>query len=57
MSAKEIKALVRRFVEEWNKGKAATMVVLDELFATDFVIHSGTGEDVRGLVPTPRKGR
>jgi len=49
MSAKEIKALVRRFVEEWNKGKAATMVVLDELFATDFVMHHGTGEEIHGL--------
>jgi len=49
MSAKENKALVRRFVEEWNKGKAATMVVLDELFATDFVMHHGTGEEIHGL--------
>jgi len=49
MSAKEIKALERRFVEEWNKGKAAAMAVIDELCATDLVFHSGTGEDIRGL--------
>jgi hypothetical protein len=49
MSAEEIKALERRFFEELNKGKAAFMVVIDELFATDFVWHPGTGEDIRGL--------
>jgi len=49
MSAKEIKALERRFVEEWNRGKAAAMAVIDELCATDFVFHSGTGEDIHGL--------
>jgi len=49
MSIKEIKALGRRLVEEWNKGKAAAMAVMDESYATDVVFHGGTGEDIRGL--------
>ena len=49
MSVEEIKALERRFVEEWNKGKVAAMNVIDELYATDYVEHSGTGEDTHGL--------
>jgi steroid delta-isomerase-like uncharacterized protein len=49
MSTKETKALERRFLEEWNKGKAAAMAVIDELCATNCVFHSGTGEDIRGL--------
>jgi len=49
MSVEEVKALERRFVEEWNKGKVAAMDVIDELYATDFVEHGGTGEDTRGL--------
>jgi steroid delta-isomerase-like uncharacterized protein len=47
MSVEEIKALVRRLVEEWNKGKAAAMAVIDELYATDFVSHGD--EDMRGI--------
>jgi len=49
MSAKEIRALVRRFVEESNKGRAAAMAVIDELFATNIVYHGGGGEEIRGL--------
>jgi len=49
MSAKEIKALVRRFFEESNKGKAAAMAVIDELFATNIVYHGGGGEEIRGI--------
>ena len=49
MSVEEIKALERRFVEEFNKGKAAAMDIIDELFATDIVEHSGTGEETHGL--------
>jgi len=49
MSAKEIKALMRRLVAESNKGEAAAMAAIDELYAPDFVYHSGPGEDVRGL--------
>jgi steroid delta-isomerase-like uncharacterized protein len=37
------------FFEEWNKGKAAAMALMDEFYAADFVLHSGTGEDIRGL--------
>jgi len=49
MPAKENKALVRRWLEEANKGKAAAMAIIDELYATDIVAHSGTGKDIRGL--------
>jgi predicted ester cyclase len=48
MSAKEIKALERRWVKELNKGKAAYAAAVDELFANDYVEHGGTGEDTRG---------
>jgi steroid delta-isomerase-like uncharacterized protein len=49
MSEKEIKALTRRFLEEMNKGEAAAMAVADKSLATNFVFHSATGEDIRGL--------
>jgi len=49
MSAKEIKALTRRFMEEYNKGKAAAMAALDKEYATDVVIHGVDGKDIRGL--------
>jgi predicted ester cyclase len=49
MSAEEIKTLERCFIEELNKGKAAAMAIIDELCATDFVTHSGTGKDIRGI--------
>jgi steroid delta-isomerase-like uncharacterized protein len=46
MSAKEIKALERRLYEEYNKGKAAVLAVINELYATDTIQHSSTGEDI-----------
>jgi len=49
MSAKENKALMHRFLEEWNKGKASAMAAIDEIYATDFVAHSGSSEDLRGI--------
>jgi len=49
MSAKEIKALEHRWVKEWNKGKAAAMAAIDELYATDYVEHGATGEDTHGI--------
>jgi predicted ester cyclase len=49
MSAKDLKALVLHFVEEWNKGKAALMAVIDETFATNIVSHRETGEEIHGL--------
>jgi len=49
MSAKEIKALERRFVEELNKGKMTAMAAIEKLCATDIVNHGGTGEVTRGL--------
>jgi steroid delta-isomerase-like uncharacterized protein len=47
MSAQDLKALTRRFIEEWNKGKAAAMAVIDEMYATDFVSHGD--EDIRSI--------
>lgn len=49
MSAKEIKALERRFIKEWNKGKAAAMTVIDKLCSTCIVYHGGGGEEIHGL--------
>jgi steroid delta-isomerase-like uncharacterized protein len=46
MSAKDLKALVRRFFEEYNKGKAAAIAAMDELYAADFLMHDGTGNDI-----------
>jgi hypothetical protein len=36
-------------IEGLNKGKAATMSVMDELYATDVAFHRGASEDIRGL--------
>jgi steroid delta-isomerase-like uncharacterized protein len=47
MSAKENKALMRRLFEEFNKGKAAAMAVIDEMYATNFVSHGD--KDIRGI--------
>jgi steroid delta-isomerase-like uncharacterized protein len=49
MSTKDLKALMRRFIKEWNKGKTATMTMIDEICAPSLVYHSGSGEDVHGL--------
>jgi len=49
MSAKEIKALMRRFFKEFNKGKAATLTAIDESYAPDLVYHGGMGDDIHGL--------
>ncbi len=49
MSAEDLKANVRRLYAEVNKGKAAAIAVIDELYATDFVYHSSTGRGMRGI--------
>jgi hypothetical protein len=49
MSAKDLKAIMRRVIQAWNTGKAAALAVLDETVATDCIFHSATSEDVRGL--------
>jgi len=49
MSAKGLKTLVRRFFEEVIKGKAATIAAIDELFATNYIEHTGTGKDTQGI--------
>ena len=48
MSTKDLKALEHRFFEQWNKGKAAAMAIIDETCANNVVWHE-TGEDVRGI--------
>ena len=49
MSKKDLRALARRFFDECNKGKAAAIAAMDEFYATDVIVHSGTGEDLYGL--------
>ena len=49
MSVKEIKALARRLYERWNKDKATALAVIDELCATDIVVHGGGGDEIRGI--------
>jgi steroid delta-isomerase-like uncharacterized protein len=44
MSTEENKAIWRRWVEEMNKGKAAALAAMDEIFATDFVAHGALGD-------------
>ena len=44
----EIKALCRHFIEEFSKGKAAALAVIDQTNATNIVYHTSTGEDIRG---------
>ena len=48
MSTKDLKELMRHFVEQWNKGKAAAMKAMDEFTATNVVFH-GYGEDIHGI--------
>jgi steroid delta-isomerase-like uncharacterized protein len=49
MSTKDLKALERHAANEFNKGKAAAMAVIDELIATNNVYHTAAGMDIRGL--------
>ena len=43
----ENKKIASRIIEEmWNKGD---MTVVDELFATDFVLHAPGGKEIKGL--------
>lgn len=49
MSVKENKALMRHVFEEMNKGKAAFMAVMDEVYAADYVAHGGATGDLHGL--------
>jgi predicted ester cyclase len=49
MSAKEIKALGRHLVEEFNKGKSAGLAVIEELYANNVVYHGADGTDIHGL--------
>jgi predicted ester cyclase len=49
MSTEEIKALESRVFGEFNKGRAAYMAAIDEMFATNFVHHGGAGREISGL--------
>jgi predicted ester cyclase len=49
VSTRDLKALERHFFEEWNKGKAAAMAVIDETTAPNAVVHDSGGRDRRGL--------
>jgi len=54
MSTNENKALERRWFKAFDRGKDAVMAATDELYSNDFVIHSATGEDIRGLKATKK---
>jgi hypothetical protein len=49
MSAEQIKALERRAFGDFNKGRAAYMAAMDDMFAADFVHHGGAGREIRGI--------
>ena len=49
MSTKDLKALARHFLEEWSKGKAATMAAMDETCAPNIVFHNASGMDIPNL--------
>jgi len=52
MSTKDLKALERRFIEEWNKGKVAAMAVIDKTCADNIVWH-GAAEGI--LLPHQKR--
>ena len=49
MSTDEMKALMHRFFDASNKSLAAYFALVDEKFATDYVMHPVMGEDIHGL--------
>jgi predicted ester cyclase len=49
MSARENKALENRLYEEYNKGKAAVLAIIDELYAPDTIQHTSTDQVIRGI--------
>jgi predicted ester cyclase len=49
MGHSENTSLEHRWYEAFNKGRDAAMAVMDELLADDFVLHCGSGHDIRGL--------
>lgn len=49
MSAEEIRALMHRFFDEWNKGKTAAMTAMDECYATNVIVQSSSGAVYHGL--------
>jgi len=55
MSTKDLKALERHFVEEWNKGKTAGMAAIDEIGAANAVFHAANGEDIHGFENIKRR--
>jgi predicted ester cyclase len=49
MSTTDLKTLERRFWSEWNKGKAAAMAIMNEIYAADLVFYGGSGRVFHGL--------
>jgi hypothetical protein len=45
----DLKALEHLFFDEWNKGKAALLAVIDKTCANNMVFHSGVGKETRGV--------
>ncbi len=49
MDHSENTLLEHRWYKAFNKGREDAMAVMDELLADDFVLHCGSGHDIRGL--------
>ena len=49
MSTDEIKALMHRFFDASNKSLEAYFALVDEKFATNYVMHPVMGEDIHGI--------
>ena len=49
MAKIDLKALEHLFYDEWNKGKAALLAVIDKTCANNIVFHSGLGKETRGI--------
>ena len=49
MAKIDLKALEHLFFDEWNKGKAALLAVIDKTCANNIVFHSALGKEIRGI--------
>jgi predicted ester cyclase len=49
MAKIDLKVLEHHFADEWNKGKAALLAVIDKTCANNIVFHSALGKETRGI--------
>ncbi len=45
MQINEIKALIHRFMDDWDKGKTAYVAEIDEMITPDVIFHGWSGSD------------